>query len=50
MNQSANASKNKLRSKAKEIEDSGAYSDGFEEESLGKSYNMKDESASKDKL
>lgn len=49
VSQSHTASKNKLLAKAKDIEDSAAYSETFEEESMAKSATLdKDASASKD--
>lgn len=41
--QSLGQSKQKLQAKAKDIEESAAYSETFEEESLGRSANFKDE-------
>ena len=49
ISQSNTASKQKLKAKAKDIEESG-YSETFEEDSMAKSVTMKDESASKDKM
>ena len=50
MSASHTASKAKLQAKAKDIEESAAYSENFEEESMGHSVKGKDESASKDVL
>lgn len=48
VSQSQNASKAKLQAKVKDIEESAAYSETFEEESLGKSVTIgKDESVGK---
>ena len=45
------ASKHKLQAKVKDIEESAAYSENFEEESMAKSMTIKEgESASKDKM
>ena len=43
-------SKNKLQLKASQIEDSAAYSENFEEESMGQSSKMPHESAEKDQV
>ena len=51
VSESHTASKRRLQAKAKDIEESAAYSENFEEESLAKSATVgRDESASKEKM